>query len=121
MTLKSVFLIWYKYVIIFNGDKVVKITVVSALTFLLISILGLTYAYFSLEIVGTGKNVVMSTADLRLEYKDETELKLDGAFPGKSISKTITVKNVGTEGVKYSLYWSELINTIEKFWTSCNT
>ncbi len=98
-----------------NGDKVVKITVVSALTFLLISILGLTYAYFSLKIVGTGKNVVMSTANLRLEYKDETELKLDGAFPGESISKTITVKNVGTEGVKYSLYWSELINTIENF------
>ena len=98
-----------------NSDKVLKITVISALTFLLVSILGLTYAYFSLEIVGTGKNVVMSTADLRLEYKDETDLKLEGAFPGDSVTKVITVKNVGTEAAKYSLYWSELINTIENF------
>ncbi len=98
-----------------KSDKIIKITVISAITFLLLSILGLTYAYFSLEIEGAGKDIVMSTGDLRLEYKDETELKLDGAFPGESISKTITVKNVGTEGVKYSLYWGDLINTIENY------
>ena len=57
----------------------------------------------------------MSTGALRLEYKDEAELKLDGAFPGDSVSKVVTVKNVGTENVAYSLYWRELINTIENF------
>ncbi len=98
-----------------KSDKIIKITVVSSITFLLLSILALTYAYFSLEIEGTPKDIVMSTGDLRLEYKDETELKLDGAFPGESISKTITVKNVGTKNVAYSLYWGDLINTIENY------
>ena len=98
-----------------KSDKIIKITVISAITFLLLSILGLTYAYFSLEIEGTPKDIVMTTGDLRLEYKDETELKLEGAFPGDSVSKVITVKNVGTKNATYSLYWGNLINTIENF------
>ena len=98
-----------------KSDKIIKITVVSSITFLLLSILALTYAYFSLEIEGNPKDIVMSTGDLRLEYKDETELKLDGALPGDSISKVITVKNVGTKNVAYSLYWGDLINTIENY------
>ena len=98
-----------------KSDKIIKITVISAIIFLFLSILGLTYAYFSLEIEGTPKDIVMTTGDLRLEYKDETELKLDGAFPGDSVSKVVTVKNVGTVSVVYSLYWGDLINTIENF------
>ena len=98
-----------------KSDKIIKITIISAIIFLFLSILGLTYAYFSLEIEGTPKDIVMTTGDLRLEYKDETELKLDGAFPGDSVSKVVTVKNVGTVSVVYSLYWGDLINTIENF------
>ena len=98
-----------------KSDKIIKITVVLSIMFLLLSILALTYAYFSLEIEGNPKDIVMSTGDLRLEYKDETELKLDGAIPGDSISKVITVKNVGTKNVAYSLYWGDLINTIENY------
>ena len=98
-----------------KSDKIIKITVISAIIFLFLSILGLTYAYFSLEIEGTPKDIVMTTGDLRLEYKDETELKLDGAFPGDSVTKVVTVKNVGTNNVTYSLYWGDLINTIENF------
>ncbi len=98
-----------------KSDKIIKITVIFAITLLLLSLLGLTYAYFSLEIEGTPKDIVMTTGDLRLEYKDETELKLDDALPGDSVSKVITVKNIGTENVTYSLYWGDLINTIENF------
>ena len=98
-----------------KSDKIIKVTVISAITFLLLSFLGLTYAYFSLRIEGTSNDIVMTTEDLRLEYKDETELKLDGALPGDSVSKVITVKNVGTKNVTYSLYWGDLINTIENY------
>ena len=98
-----------------KSDKIIKITIISAIIFLFLSILGLTYAYFSLEIEGTPKDIVMTAGDLRLEYKDETELKLDGALPGDSVTKVVTVKNVGTENVAYSLYWGDLINTIENF------
>ena len=96
-------------------DNIIKIFLISLITLILLSIFGFTYAYFSLEIEGTPKDIVMTTGDLRLEYKDETELKLDGAFPGDTVSKIVTVKNVGTKNVAYTLYWGDLINTVENF------
>ena len=96
-------------------DNTIKIFLISLITLVLLSIFGFTYAYFSLEIEGTPKDIVMTTGDLRLEYKDETKLSLADAVPGDSISKVITVKNVGTKNATYSLYWGNLINTIENY------
>ena len=96
-------------------DNIIKIFLISLITLILLSIFGFTYAYFSLEIEGTPKDIVMTTGDLRLEYKDETELSLADAVPGDSISKVITVKNIGTKNATYSLYWGNLINTIENY------
>ena len=96
-------------------DNIIKILLIFFSILVLLSILGYAYAYFSLRIEGTPKDVIVSTGDLRLEYKDETELKLDGAFPGDSVTKVVTVKNVGTKNVTYSLYWGDLINTIGNY------
>lgn len=88
---------------------------VMLMTFIILSVIGYSYAYFSLEIEGNPRDIVMSTGDLRLEYKDETELVLEGAMPGDEVSKVITVKNIGTKSAKYSLYWGDLINTIDNY------
>lgn len=88
---------------------------ISLITMIILSIVGYSYAYFSLEIDGKPKEITMSTGDLRLIYKDDTELKLVDAVPGDSVSKVITVNNAGTKDAKYSLYWGNLINTIENF------
>ncbi len=96
-------------------NNIIKIFLISFITLVLLSIFSYTYAFFTLQIEGTGKDIVMSTGDLRLEYKDETELRLENAVPGDSISKVITVKNIGTENVSYSLYWGNLINTIDNY------
>ena len=96
-----------------NNKK--KIVLIALIITLILGIIGVAYAYFGLEVEGTGKDIVMDTGDLRLEYMDDTELSLVGATPGDSISKTITVKNVGTRNVAYTLYWGDLINTIENF------
>ena len=99
-----------------KNSKTIRIILgVMLTTFIFLSIVGYSYAYFSLEIEGTGKDVIMSTADLRLIYKDDTELKLVDAMPGDEVSKVITVNNVGTKKAVYSLYWGNLINTIENF------
>mgnify|MGYP004499519701 FL=1 len=97
-----------------NKDNIIKLTLIFFVTMLILTILGVTYAYFTLDIEGTPKDIVMSSGDLRLEYKDGTELKLDGAFPGETITKVITVTNIGTMNASYSLYLGNLINTIEK-------
>ena len=92
-----------------------KILLISLLTMLVLSIIGLTYAYFSLEIEGTGKDISMIAGDLRLIYKDETDLKLTDVMPGDEVSKVITVTNPSLRSAKYSLYWGDLINTIDYF------
>lgn len=76
---------------------------------------GFSYAYFSLEIEGNSKNIVMQTGDLKLEYIDGTELNLENAVPGDYITKNIVIKNVGTKDAAYNLYWNNLVNTIENF------
>ena len=98
-----------------KNTNIIKVISISLITLIILSIVGYSYAYFSLEIEGTGKDVTMSTADLRLIYKDDTELKLVDAMPGDSVSKVITVNNVGTKNATYSLYWGNLINTIQNF------
>ena len=99
-----------------KNSKTIRIILgVMLTTFIFLSIVGYSYAYFSLEIDGIGKDVIMSTADLRLIYKDDTELKLVDAMPGDSVSKVITVSNVGTKNATYTLYWGNLINTIQNF------
>ncbi len=98
-----------------NSKTIRMLLGVMLMTFIILSVIGYSYAYFSLEIEGTPKDIVMSTGDLRLEYKDETELVLEGAMPGDEVSKVITVKNIGTKSAKYSLYWGDLINTIDNY------
>ena len=82
---------------------------------LVVAIIGVSYAYFKLQIEGTGKDIVMDTGDLRLRYTDGDTITLNNAFPGDTITKTVTVENIGTKDVSYSLYWSDLINTIERY------
>ena len=96
-------------------DKTIKIIFISFITMAILCVMGLSYAYFSLEVEGEGKDIVMNTGDLRLEYKDETPLSLTDAMPGDSVTKVITVTNLGTKNVTYSLYWGDLINTIENY------
>lgn len=75
-----------------NRENTIKVVLISFSVLVVLSILGFAYAYFILEIEGTPKDIVMSTGDLRLEYKDETDLKLDGAVPISDILTTGTIK-----------------------------
>lgn len=95
--------------------KTLKIIIVILIISSFIGAIGLTYSYFSLEIEGTPKDIVMTTGDLRLKYIDGTELSLTNAVPGDSITKEIEVKNVGTKSTAYNLKLNNLINTIENF------
>ena len=81
---------------------------------ILLTVIGVSLAYFSLNIIGndTAKYNTITTGDLALTYTDTSELSFDNALPGDSITKTIIVKNTGTEEVSYNLTWQELINTI---------
>ena len=81
---------------------------------LLFTVVGVSLAFFSLNIIGndTAKYNKITTGDLELVFTDDNEVSLDGAFPGDSITKTISVKNTGTKEVSYNIVWQELLNEI---------
>lgn len=93
-----------------NKDKIIKISIISLITLLILSILGLSYAYFSLLIKGESKNMVTKMGSLRLRYVDNDVIALKDVFPGDSVTKTITVTNIGTLDAYYNLVWEELTN-----------
>ena len=80
----------------------------------LILLIGVSFAYFSLEITGndTAKYNTITTGELKLTFTDTNVLTLTDALPGDSATKTISVKNTGTIDTSYNIVWQELTNTI---------
>ena len=96
-------------------DKSKKITIgLYALSIFLI--LGISYAYFSLNVIGNedAKLSVVTTGKLELTYTDNKEITLDNAIPGDSFQKEISVKNTGTLDTMYNIIWQELNNEFIK-------
>lgn len=91
-----------------------------AIFLVLITLLGITYAYFLTRVRGnTNENsVILSTANLLLEYDDGNEiLESDGVIiPGTTIeSKTFSVENKGTETISnYGIFLENVINNFER-------
>ena len=79
---------------------------------LLVVVLSVTLAYFTAQIIGKGKDVSVSSADLKIIFTDS-----DGAIsgsniePGWSNSKTFTIENKSNETYKYNIVIQDLINT----------
>ena len=71
-----------------------------------------TYAYFSLEIDGTGKdmNIVTFNKNIEITYVDTSNVSMVNAYTGESISKTFTVENTGDVVVYYDIKLSDLVN-----------
>ena len=79
---------------------------------LLVVVLSVTLAYFTAQIIGKGKDVSVSSADLKIIFTD-TDGNIEGndITPGWSNSKTFTVKNESNETYKYNIVIKDLINT----------
>ena len=92
-------------------DRKMYILVVISILF---AVVGVSLAFFSLNIIGNdkAKDTKITTGDLELVFTDDNEVSLDGAMPGDSITKTISVKNTGTKEVSYNIVWQELLNEI---------
>ena len=91
-----------------------KVIIGIALTILLLTAIGFTYAYFTANVTGNeeAEDVIVEAGTLSLVYEDGQELKLEKAFPGDYIEKVFTVTNTGTLDTEYSINFINLINTI---------
>ena len=91
----------------------IKIIVITALIFL-VSIAGISYAYFTIQIIGneTASSMRLRTANMQLVYNDVQIASGEGAIPGWSDTKTLTVTNTGNVSADYIIKFRELENTI---------
>ena len=83
---------------------------------LLVVVLSVTLAYFTAQIIGEGKNISVSSADLKIVFTD-TDGNIEGndITPGWSNSKTFTVKNESNGIYKYDIIIKDLINTFKTY------
>ena len=83
---------------------------------LLVVVLSVTLAYFTAQIIGEGKNISVSSADLKIVFTD-TDGNIEGndITPGWSNSKTFTVKNESNGTYKYDIIIKDLVNTFKTY------
>ena len=89
-------------------NKQLTLVVVS----LLVVVLSVSLAYFTAQIIGKGKDVSVTSANLQIVFTDS-----DGALtetdiePGWSATKTFTIKNDTKTEYKYNIVIKDLLNT----------
>ena len=83
---------------------------------LLVVVLSVTLAYFTAQIIGEGKNISVSSADLKIVFTD-TDGNIEGndITPGWSNTKTFTVKNESNGTYKYDIIIKDLVNTFKTY------
>ena len=83
---------------------------------LLVVVLSVTLAYFTAQIIGEGKNISVTSADLKIVFTD-TDGNIEGSniTPGWSNSKTFTVKNESNGTYKYDIIIKDLVNTFKTY------
>ena len=83
---------------------------------LLVVVLSVTLAYFTAQIIGEGKNISVSSADLKIVFTDtDGNIEGNGITPGWSNTKTFTVKNESNGTYKYDIIIKDLINTFKTY------
>ena len=85
--------------------------IIGALFIMLLSLFGLTYAFFNANVIGDGKDIVVVGGSLSLHFEDGSEMTIDDAYPGDKIEKIFTVTNTGTLPTSYTMWWKDLTNT----------
>ena len=80
---------------------------------LLVVVLSVTLAYFTAQIIGKGKDVSVSSADLKIIFTDsDGSISGTNIEPGKwNVTKTFTIENKSNETYKYNIVIQDLVNT----------
>ena len=87
-----------------------KYTIISIVTVLII-LIGVSFAYYRVQIIGTGSNMVLETKYMRIVFTDTTEIVDREIIPGWSTSKTFTVENKFEDDTSYDILLENYINT----------
>ena len=73
-----------------------------------------TYAYFTVDIRGEGKPIAINTIeDVKVVFKETSNLSLVNAYTGDEIVKTFTVTNTSNFPVYYDIILKNVVNNFE--------
>ena len=80
---------------------------------LLVVVLSVTLAYFTAQIIGEGKNISVTSTDLKIIFTDsDGSISSTNIEPGKwNVTKTFTIENKSNETYKYNIVIQNLVNT----------
>ena len=79
---------------------------------LLVVVLSVTLAYFTAQIIGKGKDISVTSANLQIVFTDsDGNIEGSNITPGWSNSKTFTIKNDTKTEYKYNIVIKDLLNT----------
>ncbi len=93
-----------------------KQTILVVASLLLVVVLSVTLAYFTAQIIGKGKDVLVTSADLKIIFTDtDGNIEGNGITPGWSNSKTFTVKNESNGTYRYDIIIKDLVNTFKTY------
>lgn len=75
--------------------------------------LGISLAYFVVEVIGNedAKDIVVETSNLLLNYKEGNILDVNGVFPGNTFTKEFTVENAGSGSTTFNIGLTDVNNT----------
>ena len=95
-----------------KGNKL-KLVVIAAII-LVVSITGISYAYFTIQITGNeeASSMRLRTANMSLIYNDAQIVAGEYVKPGWSDTKTLTVTNEGNITVYYNIVWKDFYNEV---------
>ena len=84
---------------------------------LMVFTIGISFAYFGLQIDGndTSKVIESVSSGLSLTFTDSDIITMNNVYPGDTITKTISVQNTGTKNLYFNFEWVELNNEFENF------
>ena len=84
---------------------------VSLISVLVLAV-GVSVAYFSVQIQGTGKTLSVDSADLRVIFTDTSDaIEALDIRPGWSAAKTFTIESLTDDVFEYSIVIKDLVNT----------
>ena len=79
---------------------------------LLVVVLSVSLAWFTTQIIGKGKDVSVTSANLQIVFTDsDGSISGSNIEPGWSTTKTFTVENKSKETYKYNIVIKDLVNT----------
>ena len=90
-----------------------KTYLLASIVSVLVLAIGVTFAYFTVQIEGTGKAMTVNTANLRVIFEDtNAAISATNIKPGTAIpSKTFTVESKTDAEYKYDIVIKNLVNT----------